>query len=391
MSDKTSAKPLRVLHVLSELRPSGAETMLVAAAPLFQSQGVVAEVLATGAVPGPYAKRFEDVGYRVHHLPFSRTPGFFWKQRKIMQTGHYDVIHLHCENGNFWQGLMALSVRPPVVLRTIHNAFAFTGNLRWRRGWQRRLLQRLGVEHVSISDSVSNTELRYYRLPTTLIWNWYDSLHFAATIPEARASARTAFGLNENDFVIASIGNCSEVKNHTAIIEAMALMPAEQRPVYLHAGIEEAGQPERELAQRLGVSDHTRFLGGVGDVLPLLQAADAFVMPSLYEGFGIAAIEALATGLPALFADVAGLKDFRTDFPHLVYCGTSTAEVSTGLQTLRAMPVAHKADIQRQYPAIAQRLFGLERGVQEYLTLYRGDALYSAPRSLTQASGEHHA
>jgi len=390
MSDKMNDKPLRVLHVLSELRPSGAETMLVAAAPLFQSQGVVAEVLATGAVPGPYAKRFEDAGYRIHHLPFSRTPRFFWEQRKIMKAGNYDVINLHCENGNFWQGLIALSVRPPVVLRIIHNAFSFTGNLQWRRGWQRRLLQRLGVEHVSISDSVTDTELRHYRLATTLIWNWYDSLRFTATSPEARAAARTAFGLSENDFVIASIGNCSEVKNHTAIIEAMALLPVEQRPIYLHAGIEEAGQPERELAQRLGVSDHTRFLGGVADVLPMLQAADAFVMPSIYEGFGIAAIEALATGLPALFTDVAGLKDFRMDFPHLVYCGTSAAEVSTGLQTLRAMPVTHKTAIQQQYPAIAQRLFGLERGVREYLTLYRGDALYPT-RSSIQASGKPHA
>ena len=384
-------KPLRVLHVLSELRPSGAETMLVAAAPIFQSEGVVAEVLATGAVPGPYAKRFEDAGYRVHHLPFSRTPGFFWEQRRIMQAGRYDVIHLHCENGNFWQGLMALSVRPPVVLRTIHNAFAFTGNLQWRRGWQRRLLQRLGIEHVSISDSVSDTELHHYRLATTLIWNWYDSLRFTATSPEAWVSARAAFGLNENDFVIVSIGNCSEVKNHTAIIEAMALMPAEQRPVYLHAGIEEAGQPERELARQLGVADHIRFLGGVGDVLPLLQAADAFMMPSLYEGFGIAAIEALATGLPALFADVAGLKDFRADFPHLVYSGTSAEDVATGLETLRTMPVTHKTTIQQQYPAIAQQLFGLERGVREYLTLYRGDVLSPAPRSSAQASREHHA
>ncbi len=365
-------KPLRVLHVLSELRPSGAETMLVAAAPLFQSQGVVAEVLATGAAPGPYAKRFEDAGYRVHHLPFSRTPRFFWEQRKIMQAGRYDVIHLHCENGNFWQGLTALSVRPPVVLRTIHNAFAFTGNLQWRRGWQRRLLQRLGVEHVSISDSVTDTELRHYELATTLIWNWYDSLRFTATSPDARASARTAFGLDENDFVIASIGNCSEVKNHTAIIEAMALMPVEKRPVYLHAGIEEMGQPERELAQRLGVSDHTRFLGGVGDVLPLLQAADAFMMPSIYEGFGIAAIEALATGLPALFTDCPGLRDFRSQFPGLVYTQVDAKSVAEGLQRLMSITENERVAILSAYPQTTRKLFGMERGVREYLDTYHG-------------------
>ena len=63
--------PLRVLHVLSELKPSGAETMLVAAAPLFQAAGIVLEVLSTGATTGLYAKHFEAAGYQLHHLPFS--------------------------------------------------------------------------------------------------------------------------------------------------------------------------------------------------------------------------------------------------------------------------------------------------------------------------------
>ncbi|MHB1144127.1 MAG: glycosyltransferase [Thiobacillus sp.] len=381
-----NGKPLRVLHVLGELKPSGAETMLVAAAPLFRAEGGMLDVLSTGAATGPYAKRFEAAGYRLHHIPFSRSPGFFLKVRRLMQAGQYDVIHLHVEAANFWYGLIARSVRPPVVLRTVHNAFAFSGNLQWRRGMQRRLLHGLGVRHVSISASVRDTELRHYRLPTTLVWNWYDSMRFTATSPEARLAARAGFGLGEQDFVIASIGNCSQVKNHTAIIRAMAMLPAEQRPVYLHAGIEEAGEPERELARQLGVADWIRFLGGVDDVLPLLRAADAYVMPSIYEGFGIAAIEALATGLPALFSDVAGLRDFRADFPHLVYTGTGAAEVAAGLQTLRHLPATCKRDIQQRYPDIARQRFGMERGAQEYLALYREGTV-----AVRSARGEVHA
>lgn len=365
-------KNLRVLHVLGELKPSGAETMLVAAAPLFKAHGVEAEVLSTGATTGPYAERFEAAGYRLHHIPFSRSPDFFWKERRLMQAGRYDVIHLHCEGANFWHGLAAWSVRPPVLLRTIHNAFAFSGNLQWRRGIQRRLLHRLGLRHVAISASVRETELRHYRLPTTLIWNWYDSQRFVATQAEARAAARARFGLHDADFALVSIGNCSPVKNHTAIIEAMALLPPEQRPVYLHAGIEEEGHPERELASRFGVADRVHFLGPLKDVLPLLQAADACAMPSLYEGFGIAAIEALGTGLPALFADVAGLRDFRADFPGLVYTGTKAEEVAAGIEALLRVPAEQRADIQRQYPEIARRRFGVERGVAEYLAVYQG-------------------
>lgn len=385
------SKPLRVLHVLGELKPSGAETMLVAAAPLFQAEGVMLDVLSTGATTGPFARRFEDAGYRLHHIPFSRSPGFFIKVRRLMQAGQYDVIHLHVEAANFWFGLVARSVRHPVVLRTVHNAFAFSGNLQWRRGIQRHLLNRMGVRHVAISASVRDTEQRHYRLPTTLIWNWYDSLRFAETQAEARVAARAQFGLADADFVIASIGNCSPIKNHTAVIEAMAMLPADTRPVYLHAGIEEHGQPERALAQRLGVADRIHFLGGMGDVLPLLQAADAYVMPSIYEGFGIAAIEAVGTGLPALFSDVAGLRDFREDFPHLVYSGTTAEDVAAGIKALMQMPVDQRTSIRAQYPAIAQRRFGMERGVREYLALYRRTDTHSAAIAARSAQDATHA
>ena len=364
-------KPLRVLHVLGELKPSGAETMLVAAAPLFREHGVAAEVLSIGKSTGPYAERFEAAGYRIHHIPFSRSPGFFLKERALMKAGNYDVIHLHCEGANFWHGLTAWSVRPPVVVRTIHNAFSFAGNLQWRRGWQRRLLHLLGIRHVAISASVRETEQKHYRLPTHLVWNWYDSERFTATTPEARAAARSELAISDDAFVIASIGNCSPVKNHDAVLHAMAEISPEDRPIYLHAGLEQEGEPERELARQLGIADKVRFLGALRDVLPMLRAADAFVMPSLYEGFGIAAIEALATGLPALFADVAGLKDFRGDFPGLIYTGTKSGEVREGLMALMTMPVDARRDILGRYPEIARRRFGMQRGVAEYLALYR--------------------
>lgn len=362
---------LRVLHVLAELKPSGAETMLVAAADLFREGGVEAEVLSTGAQTGSYAQRFVEAGYRLHHIPFKRSLLFFWKVRQLMYSGQYDVIHLHCETASFWYGLIALSVSPNVVVQTIHNAFAFTGNLQWRRGWQRRLKHQFGIRHVAISASVSDTEMRHYRLPTTLVWNWYDSSRFIATTLEMRQQARQAYGLGDDDFVIVSVGNCSEIKNHSTVIEAMARLPAKKRPFYLHVGIEEDGMPERQLAEKLGVADRIWFLGPQQDVKPMLQAADAYVMPSLFEGFGIAAIEALATGLPALFSDVAGLKDFRQDFPGLVYTSPGAQFVARGLRQLMQISVQQRVDIRSKYPKIAQRLFGMERGVNEYLAIYR--------------------
>jgi len=363
---------LRVLHVLGELKPSGAETMFCIAAPLFTEAGVEAEIVSIGAEMGSYAPQLAQAGYKLHHIPFSKTPGFFIALYRLMRAGCYDVFHLHSERANFWIGLVALSLRPRRVLQTVHNCFAFSGNLRLRRKVQRLILRALGLVAVSISPSVERTELVHFGLRTRLVPNWYDSNRFIAPTESECRQARETFGIGADETVVVTVGNCSPVKNHAALLEALALLPTASRPFYLHVGIEEPDCPERQLAQKLGLTERVRFLGALQDVRPALYAADIFVMPSLFEGFGIAAIEALATGLPAVFTDVAGLRDFRAEYAGLCYAEPDANSLHAALVELLAESTEQRRARSRGYPAISQRLYGIAQGVAGYLEIYRG-------------------
>ena len=363
---------LRVLHVLGELKPSGAEAMFCIAAPLFAAEGVEAEIVSTGADMGIYAPQLAQAGYKLHHIPFSKTPGFFIELYRLMRAGRYHVFHLHSERANFYFGVIALALRPQRVLRTIHSNFAFSGNLRLRRTVQRRILRALGLVHVSIGPSVKETERVHFGLKTHLVPNWYDSNRFTKPTESERRQAREALGIGVGETVMVTVGNCSTVKNHAALLEALAQLPAASRPLYLHVGIEEPGHPEQKLAQELGITDRVRFLGVLQDVRPALYASDIFVMPSLVEGFGIAAVEALATGLPAVFADVAGLRDFRAEYDGLCYAEPNASSLHSALEELLAESSERRRARARDYPAISQRLYGIARGVAGYLQIYRG-------------------
>lgn len=368
-----SARPLlRVLHVLGELRPSGAETMFRLAAPRFAAEGIQAEIVSIGAQLGSYANRLADAGYVLHHVPFSKTPGFFVALHRVMRAGRYDVFHLHTEQAHLWIGLTALATRPKRVLQTIHNNFTFRGMLRLRRATGRLLLRKLGVVPVSISTSVRENERRQFGQETRLVRNWYDTEHFTPPSTLERRGAREALGIPDGRLVITTVGNCSSIKNHGALLHALALLPAESRPLYLHVGTEESDAPERRLAEKLGIADQVRFLGPLEDVRPVLYAADIYAMPSLYEGIGIAAMEALATGLPALFADVAGLRDFRTDFEQIAYANPDAESLCAALQELAGQDDTLRRARAKDYPSTSRRLFGIERGVAEYLEIYRG-------------------
>jgi glycosyltransferase involved in cell wall biosynthesis len=363
---------LRVLHVFGALQPSGGETMFCIAAPLFAAEGVEAEIVSTGSELGTYAPQLAQAGYKLHHVPFSKTPAFFIDLFRLMRNGRYDVFHLHTERANFWIGLVALALQPRRVLQTVHSSFEFSGNLRLRRKVQRQILKALGLVSVAISPSVEKTERERFNISTRLIPNWYDSNRFTAPTESERQQAREALGIGADETVIVTVGNCSAIKNHTALLEALAQIPPLSRPLYLHVGIEEHEQPERKLAQELGIAERVRFLGALRDVRPALFAADIFVMPSLVEGFGIAAVEALATGLPALFSDVNGLRDFREVYDDLCYAKPDAFSIKIALEKLLAESSELRRARARKYPAISPRLYGIARGVVGYVEIYRG-------------------
>lgn len=366
---------MRVVHVLGELNPSGAETMLRVAADGFVAKGLTLNIISTGVQLGEYAPALVEAGYKLYHVPFNRSLLFFWQLYRLLRVGQYEVVHLHTERANFWIGLIALVARPRRIIRTVHNCFEFKGKLRWIRGLQRRLLNRLGVVHVSIGASVRDNEAETFGLATRLVSNWYDDQKFGPISKTEREQARQALDVSESENIIVTVGNCSKIKNHTSLLRAIAMLPVTERPLYIHIGKEDSEQSERALANELGIAGCVRFFGPIVDIRPLLQAADVYVMPSLNEGFSIAAIEALAMGLTIIFADVAGLKDFKDVYPNLHYADPDPLSIKNALQKVMAESKSVLSEQASSYPMLTKQRYGVRRGIEGYYNLYTAKKL----------------
>jgi glycosyltransferase involved in cell wall biosynthesis len=124
-------------------------------------------------------------------------------------------------------------------------------------------------------------------------------------------------------------------------------------------------------AKRLGLDDAVRFLGPVDDPRELLRALDIFLMPSLYEGLGIAALEAMACGLPVIASDTGGLheavEDSRTGL--LVPPGDAVA-LAHAIETLAAAPAMRAAMGAAARDRAIER-FGMTTMAQRTLEFYR--------------------
>jgi glycosyltransferase involved in cell wall biosynthesis len=363
---------MKVLHVLNELRPSGAETMLRLGAGPWQERGLELEVLSVGDAAGPYAAQLAEVGYRVHHHPLRPVHRFLPSYQRLLRAGRFDVVHVHPERANFLLAATARAVGRSAVVRTVHNVFSFRGRLRLERQIQRAVLRRLGVAHVAVGESVAEMERRNFRNPTRLIRNTYDVGRFRPASDTEREQARDGLGLSSGAFVVAVIGNCSEVKNHRVLFEALAHPLAPASTSLLHVGLEnESATGERRLAEELGRGDRVRFMGFVEDIVPVLRAADCYAMPSRYEGLAVTALEMLGGGVPAILADVPGLKDLRPHVPDAWWIEPRAEPLAEALADIARLPDEHRARWSRQTAATIRDRFGVERHVTAYRELYQ--------------------
>jgi glycosyltransferase involved in cell wall biosynthesis len=112
------------------------------------------------------------------------------------------------------------------------------------------------------------------------------------------------------------------------------------------------------------------FQGFVDDVVPLLHAADAYVMPSLYEGLSVAALEMLGGGLPAVLADVPGISDLRQHIPDAIWVDPTPASVAAGLERVSQLSASDRQRWSTETAARVRDIFGVERFAQEYVRLY---------------------
>ena len=326
---------MRVLHVLGELRASGGEVMLRDAVEALSEQGIETVVLSTGDRLGDFASEYHRLGVRTLHLPFKRNGSFavcFWR---LTRTANVDVVHVHTERANAVLGL-ASRLAGKRVVRTVHNVFSYSGRLRLIRMLERAVLRAIGVRHVSIGPAVELNERERLRNTTVRVDNWI-SPRFRPPMENERGEARRRYNLDPTAIAVTTIGNCSRVKNHLSLLEALPGVACKlNRPiVYLHAGSGAAEPEERALANTvLPTSVEARFLGTVADVRPLLWASDVYCMPSLYEGVPIAALEALACGIPAVLADVAGLRDVHPPAASVRFVEPSSTGVASAIVAL---------------------------------------------------------
>ncbi len=187
--------------------------------------------------------------------------------------------------------------------------------------------------------------------------------------PAGEASLRRELDLGDRRLLL-TLSAKRPHKNLLALIGAIARIPAERRPLLILPGYRTWHESELlERAMALGVRDDVRFPSWVSEeeLEGLWAIADAFVYPSLYEGFGLPVLEAMARGVPVACADASSLPEVAGNAA-LLFDPRSEAEIARAIERLLA-DTELRVRLQEAGTARAAQ-FTWERTAQLTLTSY---------------------
>lgn len=178
----------------------------------------------------------------------------------------------------------------------------------WRDWWM--LGGRRYRRVVAISERVRTQLKQYYGVPDeqiVTIPNGINLTRFDPANAHSRAEVRESFGIPQDVPLVLFVGSQYRLKGLEFAIRALAVMQTE---AFLLVVGGDTSAPFKRLAEQLGVSERVIFAGARSDLPKIYPAADAFVLPTLYETFALVCLEAMASGLPVLASPVGGIEDY---------------------------------------------------------------------------------
>lgn len=310
---------MRVIHLSKMTGAAGSEGHLLALLPGLRARGVDARlwVLVEPDTPlDEYLARAGALGVPAERLTIRRDldPALLWNLARHLRRERPDILHTHLIHADLYGVLAARLARVPRVVSSRHN------DDRFRTRLPVRLLNRAlwrGIDAgIAISGAIRAFSLRVEGAPA-------DRLHTVpygldpATVPaqpDARAALRAALGLPAEALLVGSVCRLVEQKGLIYALRGFAAVAGEIPGAhYVIAGDGPLRSTLEAEARALGVSERVHFLGWRDDAHAVFAALDVFLAPSLWEGFGLVFLEAMAHRLPVISTTVSAIPEIVVD------------------------------------------------------------------------------
>jgi glycosyltransferase involved in cell wall biosynthesis len=293
-----------VVFLITGLGIGGAEIQVLELAKRLQARGWPISIVSMTA-PQPLAERFTKAGLEVEFLGMKAgvpNPLGLLRLALILRRRRPMIVHSHMVHANLLARVVRMLVQVPVVVCTAHSMIE---GARWRE-WAYRLTDRFATLTTTISQAAVDRYVRIGAVPPKRLRFLPNGVDIQRFHPDhsLRTAKRAELRL-ANHFAWLAVGRFVPAKNYELMLRAFAsALTPNARLIIAGDG---PLRPQLEaLAEQLKISSQVHFLGARNDIMGLMNAADAYVMSSDWEGMPMVLLEASAAGLPIVATSVGG-------------------------------------------------------------------------------------
>lgn len=350
---------IKVLHVMPMLGVGGASNLMSEIIPNLNSHpDIKAELVISKFLDKSFLPRYKKAGVYVHVIGGGSThsiKNIFHIARLI---NDYDLVHVHLFPSLYWVAIANLFINKPLVY-TEHS----TSNSR-RGKWFLRGIEKWAYNHyrkiICISEQTKNSLQDWIKAKDddsrfVVINNGVD-LNSFKDIEKERLYPHT----------LIMVARFAAAKDHETVIKAMTLLNDDVHLILVGDGERKASC--EKLVDELGLKERVHFVGVQSDIPKWLGKADIGIQSSHWEGFGLAAVEMMAAGLPVVASDVDGLKQVVEGagilFPH--------GDYEKLAEEVKKLIVDKDYYSQTKQKCLeCSKRYGIESTVQKYIDVYK--------------------
>ncbi len=346
---------MKILHVITTLLTGGAERLLVDLLPRLRDAGHDVELLVFLDSDTPFRDKHEANDIKVSFLGVKRmwSPLNLLRLRRYMRG--YDVIHTHntpCQ--------MAVSAAARLfdtdarLFTTEHNTHNRRRDKVWGRAFD-RILYAPYEKIIAVSSDVSEALEKQIgsKEKITVINNGVNLDRFIDRKPSAGGRR-----------ILTMVAAFRPQKDQDTAVRALALLPSYYNLCLVGDG-ERRGEVEN-LARELGVGDRVVFTGVRTDIAGIIADSHVIIMSSHWEGFGLSAVEGLASGRPVVATDLPGIRQVVGDAGILFRHGDERDLSRAVLELENPALYRQVAELSRK----RARKFDINETVKKYIQIY---------------------
>ena len=307
---------MRVIQLTTELRLAGAERVILELSRELVGLGHEVLVISLAPIPQDRNQTIVDdldlAGVKYDSLNLSKkNPLGIFKLRKIIKDFEVDVVHAHMIHSNLLSRFLV--PRKIKLINSVHIAER-RSTKGWHFLWDRWTYSKR-ITQTCVSNAVADFHAKKIGVDTLPVV--YNGLTCPPKLNTTELKAlKTEWGLAECTKIMGSVGRLNQQKGYAWLLKELNTLeiPEEEQWGLVILGEGEEREALEALVQELPSKIKCILPGFRKDAASCIGAFDLFVMPSLYEGFGLTLIEAMAQGVPIVASDVDSLPELMQHY-----------------------------------------------------------------------------